>query len=138
VRNPPGSRHTPRSGPGCTIFVKLRQMDPDDRETVRIDTTSATWEPGKDAGSSYLPLHQRGSERVALVRFAPGTHLGRHRHAGGEEVLVLEGTLADDLGSYPKGTWVRNPPGSEHAPFSDEGCLFYLKSGHLGPAEDTR
>jgi anti-sigma factor ChrR (cupin superfamily) len=138
VRNPPGSRHTPRSGPGCTIFVKLRQMDPDDRETVRIDTTSATWEPGKDAGSSYLPLYQRGSERVALVRFAPGTHLGRHRHAGGEEVLVLEGTLADDLGSYPKGTWVRNPPGSEHAPFSDGGCLFYLKSGHLGPAEDTR
>jgi hypothetical protein len=28
---------------------------------------------------------------------------------------------------------VRNPPGSEHSPFSDEGCLFYIKSGHLAP-----
>jgi ChrR Cupin-like domain len=34
VRNPPGSRHTPRSGPGCTILVKLRHMDPDDQEYV--------------------------------------------------------------------------------------------------------
>ena len=26
VRNPPGSMHSPRTAPGCTIFVKLRQM----------------------------------------------------------------------------------------------------------------
>ena len=28
VRNPPGSHHTPRTAPGCIIFVKLRQMQP--------------------------------------------------------------------------------------------------------------
>ena len=27
VRNPPGTKHTPRSDPGCVIWVKLRQMD---------------------------------------------------------------------------------------------------------------
>src|SRR5262245_19081476 len=26
VRNPPGSRHSPRTAPGCIILVKLRQM----------------------------------------------------------------------------------------------------------------
>src|SRR6266704_5630699 len=26
VRNPPGSRHSPRTAPGCMILVKLRQM----------------------------------------------------------------------------------------------------------------
>src|SRR4029453_8145250 len=31
VRNPPDSSHTPGSRPGCVIFVKLRQFDPDDR-----------------------------------------------------------------------------------------------------------
>jgi anti-sigma factor ChrR (cupin superfamily) len=41
VRNPPGSRHSPRSARGCTILVKLRQMDSDDQDYVRIDTTSA-------------------------------------------------------------------------------------------------
>ena len=141
VRNPPGSKHTPRSGPGCTIFVKLRQMGPHDRETVRIDTTSAAWQPGPVEGSSHLPLYQSPAERVALVRFAPGTHGCRHAHPGGEEIFVLEGSLADEAGRYPKGSWVRNPPGSEHSPFSDEGCLFYIKSGHLGatdPAAATR
>ena len=49
---------------------------------------------------------------------------------------MLEGSLADEAGRYPKGSWLRNPPGSEHSPFSDEGCLFYIKSGHLG-ATDT-
>src|SRR6185437_12868661 len=28
VRNPPRSHHTPRTLPGCTILVKLRQMKP--------------------------------------------------------------------------------------------------------------
>ena len=46
VRNPPGSRHTPGSAKGCTILVKLRQMDPDDQEHVRIDTTTAAWQRG--------------------------------------------------------------------------------------------
>jgi anti-sigma factor ChrR (cupin superfamily) len=132
VRNPPGSKHTPCSRPGCTIFVKLRQMGPDDRETVRIDTTSATWQPGPVEGASHLPLYQSPAERVALVRFAPGTRGVRHGHPGGEEIFVLEGTLADEHGRYPKGSWLRNPPGSEHSPFSDDGCLFYIKSGHLG------
>jgi anti-sigma factor ChrR (cupin superfamily) len=135
VRNPPGSRHTPRSGPGCTIFVKLRQMGSHDRETVRIDTARAAWQPGPIDGMSHLPLYQSPAEQVALVRFAPGTRGRRHRHPGGEEIFVLEGTLADEHGRYPKGSWVRNPPGSEHAPFSDEGCLFYIKSGHLGATD---
>ena len=31
VRNPPTTRHTPGSEPGCVIFVKLWQFDPGDR-----------------------------------------------------------------------------------------------------------
>jgi anti-sigma factor ChrR (cupin superfamily) len=132
VRNPPGSRHTPRSGPGCTILVKLRQMDPDDREYVRIDTTTAPWQPGPVAGASAMPLFERGSEKVVLWKLAPGTRLERHEHPGGEETFVLEGVLEDELGRYPKGAWLRNPAGSSHQPFSPDGCLLYVKTGHLG------
>src|ERR1700745_2169833 len=32
VRNPPHSWHTPRTAPGCTIFVKLRQMSLDETD----------------------------------------------------------------------------------------------------------
>ncbi|MEM7239928.1 MAG: cupin domain-containing protein, partial [Pseudomonadota bacterium] len=41
VRNPPTSAHTPSSSPGCTIFVKLWQFDPDDREHVAVDMNTA-------------------------------------------------------------------------------------------------
>ncbi len=136
VRNPPGSRHTPHSEPGCVIFVKLRQMDPDDRDFVRIDTTRAAWQPGPGEGVEILPLFERGRERVQLVRLAPGGRLPAHEHPGGEEILVLEGSLADEFGRYPKGTWLRNPHGSAHAPFSEEGCRLYVKTGHLPAATD--
>ena len=53
VRNPPTSSHIPRSEPGCTIFVKLWQFDPDDRTPVRIDT-SATFAPALDFQGSNL------------------------------------------------------------------------------------
>ena len=38
LRNPDGSRHAPRSEGGCTLFVKLRQFQPFDGESVCIDT----------------------------------------------------------------------------------------------------
>ena len=38
VRNPPTSRHTPGSEPGCTLFVKLWQFDPDDRTQLHTET----------------------------------------------------------------------------------------------------
>ena len=91
VRNPPGSRHTPRSAPGCTILVKLRQMDRDDQEQVQIDTRRAPWQPGPVEGASVMPLFERGSEMVALWKLAPGTRLQRHVHAGGEGEVRARG-----------------------------------------------
>jgi anti-sigma factor ChrR (cupin superfamily) len=78
--------------------------------------------------------HEFAAEHVALVRWAPGTHFHAHRHWGGEEILVLEGTFSDDSGGYPARTWLRNPHLSQHAPWSRDGCLIYVKNGHLAPA----
>ncbi len=131
VRNPPGSSHRPHSRGGCTLFVKLRQMDPEESRFVRIDTAGAPWAPGGEPGLLVMPLHDTEREFVALVKLEPGALLERHPHPTGEEVCVLEGVLEDDEGVYPKGTWVRNPPGSSHAPRSRAGCIFYSKTGHL-------
>lgn len=131
VRNPVGSSHKPHSTDGATILVKLWQMDPEDQIQVTLDTNQADWAPGLVEGLKVLPLHAFGTEQVALVRWAPGTHFQQHRHWSGEEIFVLEGTFADELGEYPRGTWLRNPPGSVHTPFSEEGCLIYVKTGHL-------
>jgi len=134
VRNPPGSKHRPHSEKGCTILVKLWQMDDDDEEYVRIDTQKTAWHPGLVEGLSVMPLYERGPEHVALVKWEPGTLFSEHGHPAGEEIFVLEGVFEDEHGRYPQGTWLRNPPGSAHTPFSTEGGLIYVKTGHL-PAQ---
>lgn len=133
VRNPPGSSHAPRSQPGCTIFVKLRQFDPADGERVVIDTTTAPWSRGQVPGLMVLPLHRFGGVGTALVRWAPGTRFLPHEHWGGEEILVLGGVFSDQAGDHEAGTWIRSPHLSRHAPWSDPGALIYVKTGHLLP-----
>ena len=135
VRNPPGSSHAPSSTPGCTIFVKLYQFVAADATRVVIDTRKAAFRPGLVDGLSVLPLHAFGTEHVALVRWAPGTHFRRHRHFGGEEIFVIEGTFEDEHGRYDAGSWLRSPHNSEHTPFSRDGCLIYVKTGHLSMAQ---
>ncbi|MFM8462735.1 MAG: cupin domain-containing protein [Burkholderiaceae bacterium] len=133
LRNPPRSFHSPHSKDGCTIFVKLRQFHESDSAAVRIDTTAANWYPGLVNGLSVMPLHEFDGVGTALVRWAPNTIFRPHVHPGGEEILVLEGVFHDEHGSYPKGTWIRSPRYSKHAPFTkSEGAVIYVKTGHLG------
>jgi anti-sigma factor ChrR (cupin superfamily) len=134
IRNPVGSTHTPFSQDGCTILVKLWQMHPDEQQRVAIDTTQTPWFPGLVQGLEVMPLHNFGPEQVALVKWAPGTQFQHHSHWGGEEIFVLEGVFEDEWGSYPKGTWLRNPHSSRHTPFSRQGCMIYVKTGHLSSA----
>ncbi|MEL6258993.1 MAG: cupin domain-containing protein, partial [Pseudomonadota bacterium] len=138
VRNPIGTKHAPFTRDGATIFVKLHQFLEDDTEQKAIDTTSAQFTPGVVSGLSVLPLHETNAERVALVRWEPGTRFNSHRHWGGEEILVLEGVFEDEHGRYPKGSWLRSPHLSEHTPFSEEGALIYVKTGHLLPERSQR
>lgn len=132
VRNPIGTSHTPHIGPeGATILVKLHQFDEADTEQKVIDTRNAAFLPGSRPGLSVLPLHAVEGENVALVRWAPGTKFADHAHWGGEEIFVIEGTFQDEHGDYPAGSWLRSPHMSRHNPWSDEGCLIYVKTGHL-------
>lgn len=131
LRNPMGSCHARSSTEGCMILVKLHQMHPADQQRVVVDTHARSWRPGLVKGLEVMPLHRFGSEQVALVRWAPGTVFQPHGHPGGEEILVLAGVVEDEHGSYPSGTWLRNPPGSRHRPWSGVGCTIWVKTGHL-------
>lgn len=62
-----------------------------------------------------------------LTRFDPGGFFPLHGHPGGEEILVLEGNFADETGVYPPGSYMLNPEGFIHHPYSDEGCLTFVK-----------
>jgi anti-sigma factor ChrR (cupin superfamily) len=129
VRNPPGSRHAPETAPGCVILVKLRQMTPAETTRVVIETASAAWmiEP---EGRACCALHSTAAEVVTLERLEAGARLAGDCQ-GGEEIFVLSGALADDLGTYPAGTWIRNPAGHRRRLGSEHGSLYWVKRGHL-------
>ena len=133
LKNPPGSSHAPRSETGCTLFVKLRHLDPVDQHCVALDTRTAQWSAGLVPGLSVLPLSSFGTQSTAMVRWAPGTRFQPHRHFGGEEIFVVSGVFEDEHGRYPAGTWLRSPHLSAHQPFSMEGCTIFVKTGHLAP-----
>jgi len=62
----------------------------------------------------------------ALLRYAPGAKVPRHRHEGTEHIYVLLGAQRDDRGEYVAGSHVINPPGSVHAVSSPEGCVVFV------------
>lgn len=130
LRNPIGSAHTPFSEQGCTLFVKLCQMQADDQRVVRKLTEDAGF-CERSEGISQFPLHAHADERVHLTRFQPGASSPLHRHEGGEEIFILEGSIEDAGRHFPTGSWIRYPDGSHHQPHSAEGCLLLVKRGHL-------
>ena len=137
VRNPIGTSHTPRVGDeGCIILVKLHQFHIDDSTSVVVDTRNTDLPSESVPGLTATMLHQFQDERVMLVRWEPNTPFKEHTHHGGEEVFVIEGSVSDEYGEYPAGTWLRNPDQSSHNAFTrDEGALLFLKTGHLPTAD---
>jgi anti-sigma factor ChrR (cupin superfamily) len=135
IRNPPGSRHAPRTAPGCVILVKLRQMKPTERVRIVADTAGAAWTQGDSAGVQQLLLHddRDTGERVALERLEGGAHRLEVDCPGGEEIFILSGDLRDEHGSYGPGSWIRNPVGFHRHLTSSNGATYWAKRGHLRP-----
>jgi len=99
-------------------------------QRVVAHAADASWAPSPQPGVERRMLDRVGGElarATSIVRYAPGARFTRHVHGGGEEILVLEGSFCDDSGEHPAGTYLRNPPGSAHAPFSPGGCLLFVK-----------
>lgn len=129
-RNPEGFRHAPFSEDGCVILVKLHQFKEADRAHVCIDTNETKWLPGI-GGLQVMPLHEFGTESVALVKWPAGEHFQPHTHFGGEEIYVISGEFIDEHGRYPAGTWIRSPHMSRHDPYVEQETIILVKVGHL-------
>lgn len=135
IKNPLGSMHAPRSAAGCTLFVKLRQLDDRDLKRVAVRPLDRRWHPGLVSGLQVLALDQFGATHTALVRWAPGTVFRKHHHFGGEEIFVLEGTFQDEYGHYPD-RHLDSKPTHEFAPaVLGFGVPHFRQSGSLALRE---
>jgi hypothetical protein len=132
VRNPPQSRHTPGSAPGCTLFVKLWQFDPADRTRVVVDTNNSGLHAaeGRD-GVRALPLFRDAREEVRLEQWDPGAAI-EIDPVGGIEVLVLAGGFRESGETFGTHSWLRLPIGAHFsARAAADGCRVWIKEGHL-------
>ena len=132
VRNPPTTRHTPGSEPGCVIFVKLWQFDPADRTEVRIDTAKTAFKPAPGrSGVEVIPLFQDTREEVRLERWAPHAQIELALPQGAE-FLVLSGSFEEGGEAFTEQSWLRLPASATlQAKAGADGCRVWIKSGHL-------
>lgn len=113
----------------------------DFHERVVVRPGDEAWTPSPTPGVERVMLDRVGGEvarATSLVRYAPGSRFPAHVHAGGEEFLVLDGVFSDETGDFPAGTYVRNPPGSSHAPYTTDGCTIFVKLRQFAPEDDAR
>jgi len=108
-----------------------RSIASDIQKRVIINTETLDWDPTIAQNITQKTLETNnndGYEQItSLVRYSAGAIYLPHCHPNGEEIFVLEGTLYDERGDFPSGSYIRNPPGSYHQPYSKHGCLIFIK-----------
>ena len=89
------------------------------------DLAYEPFRPGIDV--HWLMIGEADEPTTAVLKYAPGSRVPRHRHVGLETIVVLDGTQSDESGDYPPGTVVLNPPGSEHSVWTLRGCVVLIQ-----------
>lgn len=95
------------------------------------DTARMEWMPSPSGSVWRKRVHLVGppesGQVTSIVRYDPDSTFPSHDHPDGEEILVLEGVFSDEHGDWPAGTFLLNPEGFRHEPFSKPGCLLFVK-----------
>jgi anti-sigma factor ChrR (cupin superfamily) len=98
---------------------------------VAVDTAAIQWTASPSGTVWRKRVHLVGpaesGQVTSVVRYEPRSTFHAHAHPDGEEILVLDGVFSDEHGDWPVGTYLLNPEGFRHAPFSREGCVIFVK-----------
>lgn len=98
---------------------------------VAVDTAAMEWTPSPSRTVWRKRVHLVGpaesGQVTSVVRYEPSSTFHGHYHPDGEEILVLDGVFSDEHGDWPAGTYLLNPEGFRHAPFSRDGCVLFVK-----------
>lgn len=119
----------------------MKNLNLDFSESLTIDTEKMSWVNSPTHGVKRKPLARAEAETghaTSLVCYDAGANFKRHTHPLGEEILVLAGVFSDEYGDYEPGSYIRNPPGTGHAPFSQPGCILFVKLHQFSPQDNRQ
>ncbi|MER8993411.1 cupin domain-containing protein [Mesorhizobium sp. M0074] len=86
------------------------------------------FEPFRDGITAHWLLKGGPTEpSVAILNYRAGASVPRHRHAGLETIIVLEGTQSDENGDHAAGSVILNPVGTEHSVWTKDGCVVLIQ-----------
>lgn len=100
------------------------------QQRLVVESQKQDWQTSPSPLVHRKPLEREAKESghtTSVVRYQAEASFASHLHPRGEEIFVLEGTFSDENGHYPTGTYIRNPANSQHAPYSDMGCVLFVK-----------
>lgn len=118
------------TGEGCPESVS-RASTPFPEVGNSIKASKLKWRPFNAPGFQMARLHldREKRELSCLVRAEAGLPYPAHRHAGSEEILMLEGELRIGNKIYGPGDYIRTEANSIHPPAeSTTACMFFLKT----------
>ncbi len=122
--------------------MTLEHYNADFTLPVIIRPDDYQWRPSPMPGVERMLLDRIGQEvarATTIVRYKPNSEFTRHIHTGGEEIFVLAGVFSDEHGSYPKGTYVRNPIGTSHTPkVGPQGATIFVKLHQFSEHDSAR
>ena len=113
-----------------TSLKASNSLNADFTRPAAMDTARMEWQasPSPTVWRKRLDLVDGEFSRVtSVVRYDANSAFHEHGHPQGEEILVLAGVFSDEHGDYPAGTFLLNPAGFRHAPFSKDGCIIFVK-----------
>jgi len=113
----------------------VQSLNTDFTRRVVMRTAEMDWQasPSPSVWRKRLDLIDGEYGRVtSVVRYAAESSFHTHGHPAGEEILVLEGVFSDEHGDYPAGSYLLNPKGFRHTPFSQAGCVLFVKLFQYG------
>lgn len=98
---------------------------------VVIDSNALEWTEAPGGQVWRKRLHRVGpaeaGQVTSIVRYVPGAVFHGHPHPDGEEIFVLDGVFGDEHTISGPGKYLLHPQGFEHAPYSEGGCLLFVK-----------
>jgi anti-sigma factor ChrR (cupin superfamily) len=96
-----------------------------------VRTSAAAWIASPLPGIEYKLISRDADSgmRTQLVRFAAGARYPRHRHAGTEEIFLIEGSVSVNGVVLHAGDYCRSDPGTEEVgTYSETGGLALIIS----------
>ena len=109
----------------------MTDLNADLTKPLVVSTAEMDWEKSPAPGVWRKRIMLRGDVEkgavTSVVRYEPGSSFPAHGHPEGEEIFVIEGIFSDETGDHGPGSFLLNPPGFRHAPYTKGGCTIFVR-----------